>query len=151
MITSKSTDSSFIRYLINVRAPTPFVCPCSRFLSIPACHYGSFYYLLRKGKPMIHISHFGLLLLRLIYFLVLAGVTIDPKLNHDGGRRGPDCRVSRQKLMVICSTRVLIGGGKLCHNSFNIWPHLGLGGKSMYTISESPQWTSRTFQLILYF
>jgi hypothetical protein len=55
LITSKSTDNSFIRYLINVRAPTPFVCPCSRFLSIPACHYGYFYFLLRKGKPKIHI------------------------------------------------------------------------------------------------
>ena len=55
MITSKSTDSSFIRYLLNVRAPMPFVCPCSCFLSIPAYHYGSFYHLLRKGKPKIHI------------------------------------------------------------------------------------------------
>ncbi len=55
MAISKSTDSSSIRYLLNVRALTPFVCPCSRFLSIPAYRYGSFYHLLWKGKPKIHI------------------------------------------------------------------------------------------------
>ena len=55
MITSKSTDSSSICYLLNVRALTPLVCPCSRFLSISVYHYGTFYHLLRKGKPKIHI------------------------------------------------------------------------------------------------
>ena len=51
----KSTDSSSIHYLLNVRALTPFICPCSCFVSIPAYHYGSLYHLLRKGKPKIRI------------------------------------------------------------------------------------------------
>ena len=55
MAISNSTDSSSVRYLLNVRALTPFVCPCSRFLLIPAYHYRSFYHLLPKGKSKIHI------------------------------------------------------------------------------------------------
>jgi hypothetical protein len=55
MAISKSTDSSSVCYLLNVRALTPLVCPSSCFLSIPVYHYGSFYHLLRKGKSKIHI------------------------------------------------------------------------------------------------
>jgi hypothetical protein len=57
MATCKSTASSSIRYLLNVRALIPFVCPCSHFVSIPAYNYGSLYHLeyLRKGKPKIHM------------------------------------------------------------------------------------------------
>jgi len=77
MITSKSTDSSFIRYLSNVRAPTLHLSMFS--LLINSC-VSLRIFLLLTSEGEAQDTHFGLLLLRLI-FSFLAGVTFDPKLS----------------------------------------------------------------------
>ena len=110
MAISKSTDSSSVCYLLNVRALTPLVCPSSCFLSIPAYHYGSFYHLLWKGKSKIHIldccSFVSL-------FPFLAGVTSAPEFKPLWDCSSTKTSPSRRMTMLLFQINCF--GGRSCY------------------------------------